>query len=133
MNILSTTDDLFFSDADEFTYDQGLNIAVGFTAYDNEVNWSLDPAFGTLVINSYEWGYRADGSAFTERKPIGTHNCTREELNLEESDENARFYSVHESSKTTLNNYWRKMLCIDKHELMVKGDYNSEQARQLNI
>ena len=67
MSILSTIEDLYFSDEDEFTYDQGLNIAVGFTAFDNITTWSLDPAYGKLVINSFEWGYDAEGTPFTVR------------------------------------------------------------------
>jgi len=36
VNILSTTNQLSYADDDIFSFDNGLNIAVAFTAYDNE-------------------------------------------------------------------------------------------------
>ena len=126
--------DLHFKDTDEFTYkDDGLNIAIAFTAFDNTEEWMLDATYGELEINSYEWGYDEDGKPFTARKPLNVHNCTREELNLGAEPSEARFYDLHESSRYTVDFYWQKFLCIDPEDLRVSGDYNSETARQVNI
>ena len=40
----------WFTDADDFSFKNGFNIAVGLTAYDNEKEWILDPAYGELII-----------------------------------------------------------------------------------
>ena len=36
VNILSTANRLFYNDEDEFTFDNGFNVAVAFTEYNNE-------------------------------------------------------------------------------------------------
>ena len=56
IKILSSIKDEYFDQLDVFDYSNGLNVAVGFTGFDNEVTWSLDPSFGTLEINSLQWG-----------------------------------------------------------------------------
>ena len=132
VSILSTTKDLYYSDQDEFKFKDGLNIAVAFTAFDNVTEWSLNPRMGELVITSYEWGIE-DGKPWTDRKPVSYHNCTREELSLDGDGSDARFYPTHGSSHSSVDFYWRKMLCLDKNELRISGDYNSGQARQLSI
>ena len=66
----------FFSD-EVFSFKEGLNIAVAYTGYDGEQEWSLDPRHGTLTINAYEWGFREDLKPFTNRFPLETHSCTR--------------------------------------------------------
>ena len=114
VRILSSIKDLYFTDEDQFDYTMGLNIAVAFTPYDSSTEWNLDSQFGELVINSFSWGYREDGTPFTERKPVKTHNCTREELNLEEKDSaNAKFFKLHQSTEVNVNLWWKKFLCVD--------------------
>ena len=39
-----------------FDHDQGLNLAVAFTSYDNNPDPILDKSYGQLVFNAYEWG-----------------------------------------------------------------------------
>lgn len=112
VSILSTTKDLFYSDSDEFTFKDGLNIAVGFTEFDNNREWSLDPRMGELVLTSYEWGIEG-GKPWTERKNVATHNCTREELGLEGEGPEAKFYPPHGSSYSSVDFYWKKMLCFN--------------------
>ena len=134
-NILSATREMHFSSKDEFDSKQGLSIAVGFTAYDNEQTWSLDPSYGELVINTYEWGLRDDGSPYTDRQRLETHNCTREELTLEEGEgrSSSGFYPIIESNRHVLDLYWRKMVCINAEDARIYGDFNSIEARQINI
>ena len=132
-SILAATRDLYFSSQDQFDSSQGLNIAVAFTAFDSETAWSLDPSYGELSINQYEWGIREDGTTFTDRSPLQTHNCTLKELNLENDESDASFYPINEHNVDTLEAYWRKMLCINQQDARIYGDFNSANARQLNV
>ena len=133
ISILSSKKELYFSETDRFTYDQGLNFAVGYTAFDNETEWTLDPRYGEIVINSFSWGFSEDQTPYTERKPIGMHNCTKEELGLEGDPSKSRFHTVDQASAYSINFYWRKLLCVDEKDMYIMGDYNSETARQLNV
>ena len=55
-NMFSTESTLYFEEKDIFDYSQGFNIAVAFTAFDNDQEWILDPAYGDLIVNVEEWG-----------------------------------------------------------------------------
>ena len=129
VNVLATVKDLHFEDTQEFDYyKNSFNLAVAFTAYDNNQEWSLDPRYGELVINAFEWGYDENGDPFTTRNPLKTHNCTREELHLEDSAD-SHFFNIHSQSKKHLKRFWKKFLYIDPHERRVSGSYDSESAR----
>lgn len=39
-----------------FDHDQGLNLAIAFTSYDNNPDPILDKSYGELIFNAYEWG-----------------------------------------------------------------------------
>ena len=39
-----------------FDHDQGLNLAIAFTSYDNNPEPILDKSYGELVFKAYEWG-----------------------------------------------------------------------------
>ena len=81
VDILSAVNDFHFTDDDIFSYKNGLNIAVAFTAYDSEESWILDETYGELVFNSFSWGPREeDGTYFEERKRLESHRCERDEL-----------------------------------------------------
>ena len=54
--IITTESVLHFGEDDYFDSKRGFNVAVGFTAFDNEQEWSLDPAYGELVFNARYWG-----------------------------------------------------------------------------
>ena len=72
VDILSTVNRLFFDADEKFSFKDGLNIAVAFSAYDNEEEWSLDKKYGNLVFIEYSWGQDDDGKVFTHRKPLET-------------------------------------------------------------
>ena len=40
----------------KFDYDQGLNLAIAFTSFDNNPDPILDKSYGELIFNAYEWG-----------------------------------------------------------------------------
>eukprot|EP00354_Favella_ehrenbergii_P012467 CAMPEP_0170453360 /NCGR_PEP_ID=MMETSP0123-20130129/1963_1 /TAXON_ID=182087 /ORGANISM="Favella ehrenbergii, Strain Fehren 1" /LENGTH=142 /DNA_ID=CAMNT_0010715697 /DNA_START=180 /DNA_END=608 /DNA_ORIENTATION=- len=133
IDIVSTINELHYGDDFVFSYDNGFNIALAFTAYDSEREQILDPSYGELVFNSYEWGPNPDGSYFTRRERLEAHICTREELGIDENREGARFMPLHEQGANLIELYQKKLLCLDKRDLFIYGDYNSMQARQLNV
>ena len=135
MDILSTILDLHLTDDDEFGSQNGLNIAVAFTAYDNETEWSLDPTVGELVFNSFSWGPVEDspGEFFTSRDRLPVHNCSRDELGLGNDRSKSRFFEIHESAFNFIDAYANKFLCIEQEDTYIYGDYNTQKARQLNI
>ena len=50
----SSVRDHQFSADDVFGYEDGLNVAVAFSSYDNKQAVELDASYGRLVFNSYE-------------------------------------------------------------------------------
>lgn len=66
MDILTTLDENALSSDETFTFENGFNVAVAFTAYDAETEWILDPSYGELVFKQYSWGINPDGSYFTK-------------------------------------------------------------------
>ena len=129
VNILSSELDMYFSDTDEFTYANGLNIAVAFTAYDQETEWILTPEYGELVFNHASWGSEL---GFV-REQIDAHNCTAEELSITEDKQQAKFYPIHESNQKLMKQYSKKFICIREEDLRIRGAFDSDSARQLNI
>ena len=144
VDILSAVKELVYSDTDKFTYENGLNVAFAFTSFSNEEEWELDPAYGTLVFNSYEWGIKPDGTVFTERKRLPSHVCTKDELAIDESAEEeslselnserpAHFFKVHPSGESFTKLYRKKFICLDKENLEINGDFSSTNGRQLDM
>ena len=78
ISIMKSTKDLYFTDDDIYSYDEGLNVAIAFTGYDSEQEWILDPSYGALSIDAYSWGSDENGDPFTKREPMTQSNCTRE-------------------------------------------------------
>ena len=62
VDIISATNDSFFDDDFEFSYEDGLNFAMAFTAYDDVTEPILEPEYGKIVFNERSWGY---GSEFS--------------------------------------------------------------------
>ena len=77
VDVLSTINDSHFNPDYIFGYEEGFNMAVAFTAYDNDPEPIEDPTIGELVFNHYTWGPQPDGSYFSERARIkNQHTCT---------------------------------------------------------
>ena len=51
VDITSATNDSFFDDEYEFSYEDGLNFAMAFTAYDEVSEPILAPEYGKIVFN----------------------------------------------------------------------------------
>jgi len=128
VNVLSTINDMYFTPDDQFTYDMGFNIAAGFTAYDSNPEPILDPTIGEVIFNHFKWG-GDDAEGFgSGRLRIPSHNCSREELGIDEDRSNATFMPVYKSSAAEVDFYWKKFQCADKENLYLYGDYNSYKA-----
>ena len=61
-----------------------------------------------------------------------THRCTPEELGLRDK-EKSMFMPIHEQSKSILELYHRKMICLDKEDLKINGNFDTSVADLLNI
>ena len=133
ISVTSATSTLFFDDKDVFGIEQGMNIAVAFTAYDSKTEYELDPSYGDIVFNSYIWGYNEDGTPFTKRSQLKEHICTPEELNIDGDSENPAFYAPVKTSLWLVKTYQKKLVCIEPEEIYIHGDFNSAKTRQLNI
>ena len=68
-----------FLDTDEFTADQGFNIAVGFVDYFNLTMPLLDPSYGKLELIRHQWS----ANEFLTMTLLPSHICSAEELGLE--------------------------------------------------
>ena len=101
-DILQTVQYLALTDQDEFTFDQGLNIAVAFTGYDSDTEQFDDPTIGQVVFNHYKWGENPDGSYSSGRYPIKSHTCTPAELGLEGDPALSKFLPINEKFKGTV-------------------------------
>ena len=72
-------------------YERGLNFAFAYSPYAGDLNQELDPRIGHLAVKVHEWYYDEESDSFVANKrPIGTHPCTREEIGLE-GPEKSRF------------------------------------------
>ena len=96
VDILSTTNEDFYSSDDTWSSENGFNIAAAFTAYDSETEWILDPTYGSLVINHFSWGIDENGDPFTKRERLENHNCTTEELGLSDDRSDSRFLPIRD-------------------------------------
>lgn len=61
VDVLSTVNDNFYTPDDVINFDNGLNIAAAFIAFDSNPEPILDPTYGELAFNHYYWGVQEDG------------------------------------------------------------------------
>jgi hypothetical protein len=57
--------------------------------------------------------------------------CSQEELGLEGDKSN--FFPVVKNNKLDRDTYNKKLLCIDPQDMRINGDFNSDEARMLQI
>ena len=79
---MSSTQKAHFGHEYVFDFEQGLNFAFAFTAYDSETENILDPSYGRITFNRYAWGIREDNEFFVTIEEIPSHTCTEKELGL---------------------------------------------------
>ena len=66
-DIFTTISDNAFDSSFIFDNSQGLDLAVGFTAYDNNKEIILDKSIGELIFVAYYWGEDEEGNGFVKR------------------------------------------------------------------
>ena len=57
----------YFNDSYVFNYDDGLNFAIAFTAFDSETEPILDKSYGEIVFKAYEWGSDPEDNSYFVR------------------------------------------------------------------
>ena len=63
-DIMQSTQDGFFDTDYVFDFEQGLNVAIAFTDYSNDMEPILKESFGRIVFRAYEWGIDENGKYF---------------------------------------------------------------------
>ena len=74
-SILSTIKENFYDQDYEINAENGMKIAVAFTAFDNEIEPILDPSIADFVFQRYHWGKHENGTYYTRRDVIPHHSC----------------------------------------------------------
>ena len=82
VDILSAVNDRFYDPDYIFRAEDGLNFAVGLTAWDSTKESILDPSIGRIRFIAYEWGSDELGNPYSSYDEIPSHACSREELGL---------------------------------------------------
>ena len=108
-------------DTDSFGFDDGLNFAIAFSAYDSSREYQLPPEYGEIAVNHLSWGPDPNGGYYLIRERLDTHICTREELGLVEggvesasSVERAAFFPIKKKWRSILDLYQQKFICLDR-------------------
>ena len=86
VSVLSTTLDSFYDENFVFAYEDGFNVAVAFTGFNNVVDYELDPSYGELIFNAVQWGTYEDGSYFEHTNKLNHHSCSDYELSISDQD-----------------------------------------------
>lgn len=99
VDILSTSNDSFFTPDDVIKFSKGFNIAAAFSAFDSETEDILDPTYGEIAFMHYAWGVQEDGTYASGRKKIESQRkCSREELGLGDDPAQSKFMTTNESN-----------------------------------
>ena len=61
VDIMSSIQYSYFDETQVFDFSQGLNLAIAFTAFDNEQENILDKSIGEIVFKAYSWGMDEQG------------------------------------------------------------------------
>ena len=127
--------DAYFDTDHELTTDEGLQIAFGITAYDDNQNPIEDPEYGLIKPYYKSWGILDSNDVHFEELPVDY--CTREQLGIfEDQDkvktedrENSLFFDTHKNAISDITYYTKKFKCIQKDKIRIQGDYNAARTR----
>ena len=93
-----------------------MQYAFGLSAYGSDRESIEDPSYGMLKPHYKSWGFDTDD--FFEEIP--TRPCTKAELHVgNETDPNSKFFKPSEVYKQDLNDYWKKLNCLDVDKLKI--------------
>ena len=132
--------DSHYSTDHEFTTDDGLMLAFGLTAYDDNQEVIEDPTYGTLRAYYKSWGIKKENTGI-DFELIETDACTRAQLGLPkladdtESDysQPSLFYEHHPNGLSDVEYYYKKLKCPSQGQLRIQGDYNAVRTRTLYL
>ena len=82
--------------------------------------------FGELIIEHYGWGYGDEIGSVS--RPIDYRFCSDEELGFKDGPDTS-IYPIFESSLAEVQTYRKKFKCVNKKDLVIWGDYNSQKAQ----
>ena len=102
---MTSTQDSFFDLDYKFGFEQGFNIAVAFTAFDDEKEYILKPEIGKIVYRQYTWGFEAEDHYKLTQDYLPTHVCTKEELGIDQQTENSFYPLKDEGDYQTMKGY----------------------------
>ena len=136
-DIMTTVLEEHYDASYEFDAEQGLNIAVAFTGWSDseKSDGPIEESYGKLEFMALEWGIDADGKAWKRRTVVPSHECTDEELGLQGSSPSSasNFFRITKSSLKTVTTFKHKMRCIKQKEMRIRGSYDSEEGRLINV
>ena len=100
-----------FFKRDNFTSENGFNVAFALTEYDSVRESIEDPDYGVLKAYHYRWGMGERGSV---KEEIKTESCTEAELHLNEDQhgESKTMYHIQELSIDDVRFYKDKFKCV---------------------
>ena len=106
--------------------EDGFFIAAALTEYNSDTTVTEEERFGELIIEHYGWGYGDEIGSVS--RPLDYHFCSDEELGFADGPDTA-IYPIFESSLSEVQTYRKKFKCVDKKDLVIWGDYNSQKAQ----
>ena len=131
VTIMMSTQEGALTYDDKFTASDGLFLAAALTEYDSNTEVIEEERYGELIIEHYGWGYgEGIGSG---SKAIDYHTCSDQELGFVERTENTIIYPIFETSLNEVQTYRKKFKCINREDLVIWGDYNSQKAQQIAV
>lgn len=133
VDLLAETTFNALTEADQFDYSNGFKIAAAFINYDNETALFDDPTVGELAFYHYGWSRNPDGSSFAGRNKLKSHKCSRAELGLELKEDETLMFPIQANFKKDFEVYHSQFLCVDREDLHIFGDYNTQSAKLFNI
>ena len=130
VDVLQTVKESYYSTDYVFSYENGFNIAVAFTAYDSNPEPILDPTYGEIVYNHYKWGpdVGENDTYGSKRLPLKSHQCTSTELGLDDDRSQSKFLPTFRDGIDEVRFYQKKFVCAEQEDLKVSGDFNSYKA-----
>ena len=66
----------FYPESYVFDLEQGMDMAVAFSDFDNEREYDLDPSFGSLVFMTTEWKTFPNGTTIDTETILPSHACS---------------------------------------------------------
>ena len=107
--------------------DHGFFVAAALTEYESNTEVIEEARYGELVFEHYGWGYDENDIAVASSE-LAHHYCSDEELGFTQGPDTI-IYPIFESSLEEVKIWKKKFKCVDRGDLVIWGDYNSQKAQ----